>query len=133
MVRSLHQDKAAAALPQSEKLLVSKPAFAPSSVAEILWLSGVQGCIAAVLEQPALASRWPRAQESWSVERLVALKTLGNERFRDKQYDEALDFYQDALRLCDMVNPPGSTALFFADCAARFVRFATAGLGWRNG
>ena len=69
-------------------------------------LSGVQDCIAAVLEQPALASRWPRAQEGWSVERLVALKTLGNERFRDKQYDKALDIYQDALRLCDMVILP---------------------------
>ena len=58
-----------------------------------------------LLEYPAVASRWPRAQESCTLSRLVGLKQLGNESYRHKHYALALDAYQDALRLCDTRNP----------------------------
>jgi len=52
-----------------------------------------------LLEHPHLHTRWSRAEEGFSVPRVEALKQAGNDAFRAKDYEAALDLYRDALEL----------------------------------
>ncbi len=91
-----------------------------------------------IAAEPALYSRWVRAEEGWSAPRVEALKQRGNAAFRQKDFETALQMYRDALELCDqtMVGGTMATGLSLLDelerdcllnCAAASLQLEEAG------